>query len=109
MIGITKVIFPGEPILRDILLRAAVAGKKGLEVRLAWRWASTDTYVGGGDYELLRHFGYLGELRRQPAFRGSTDSRLYAHLTPKGRLLLDWAAGKRRYPVSNRWDDRRAS
>jgi len=88
-----RVMFPGEPHLRDILLRAAVAGKKGLEIRILWS-RSTENYVGGDDYALLHEFGYLSDLKTWQAFKGSLNERMYAHLTPRGRHLIDWAAGK---------------
>lgn len=90
-------LFPGEPRLRNIIVRAAIAGDKGLKVRPTWRQTIAELYVGGDDYELLHHFGYLSELKTRSTFPGSSDQRTYACLTEKGYHLYDWSVGAKQY------------
>lgn len=97
----THVLFPGEPHLERIIRRAAVAGPKGLEVRPIAGRCLTDAYVGGDDYALLQHFGYLSDLKPYRSAPGVAD-RLYAHLTPRGKHLFDWAAGNRKFSPTTR-------
>jgi hypothetical protein len=92
-------VFPGEPHLANILKRASVAGKQGIEVKPTWTRKTVDGgLVCGIDYDLLHHFGYLSELIVRSSFPGG-EGRSYTRLTPKGQWLLEWSEGKRFWSV----------